>query len=132
MPALIKGDNMAPEKDIAIAFLTLCAKGQARTAFERYTDHNFIHHNPYFAGNGPALAAGMDDNARQFPDKKCEILRAIAEDDLVAVHSKVTLHRGEKGIAVVHIFRFSAGKIVELWDIGQAVPDNQANEQEMF
>jgi predicted SnoaL-like aldol condensation-catalyzing enzyme len=35
-------------------------------------------------------------------------------------------------IAVVHIFRFENGKIAELWDVGQAVPDGAVNEHSMF
>ena len=34
------------------------------------------------------------------------------------------LKPGDRGIALVHIFRFEAGRIAELWDIGQPVPEN--------
>ncbi len=32
----------------------------------------------------------------------------------------------------LHIFRFAAGKIVEMWDIGQQPPDEMINERGMF
>lgn len=39
---------------------------------------------------------------------------------------------GGIGAAVVHIFRFDDDRIVELWDIGQAVPEASVNENGMF
>jgi predicted SnoaL-like aldol condensation-catalyzing enzyme len=35
-------------------------------------------------------------------------------------------------IAVVHLFRFEAGKIAELWDVGQAQPEQMVNQIGMF
>lgn len=34
--------------------------------------------------------------------------------------------------AVVHVFRFQGNLIAELWDVGQAVPENSPNEYGMF
>ena len=44
---------------------------------------------PFFEGSAEALKAGMEENARQNPDKVLEVKRAIAEGDFVAVHSHV-------------------------------------------
>jgi predicted SnoaL-like aldol condensation-catalyzing enzyme len=35
-------------------------------------------------------------------------------------------------VALVHIFRFEGNLIAELWDIGQAAPENSPNEYGMF
>jgi predicted SnoaL-like aldol condensation-catalyzing enzyme len=32
----------------------------------------------------------------------------------------------------VHIFRFEQGRIVELWDLGQEVPESSPNQYGMF
>jgi predicted SnoaL-like aldol condensation-catalyzing enzyme len=34
---------------------------------------------------------------------------------------------GEPGIAVVHIFRFEKGRIIEMWDISQLLPVDSPN-----
>jgi predicted SnoaL-like aldol condensation-catalyzing enzyme len=34
--------------------------------------------------------------------------------------------------AAVHIFRFKKGHIVELWDLGQPVPEKSLNQYGMF
>ena len=57
---------------------------------------------------------------------------ALEDGQLVAVHSKVTMRPGDRGNAVVHLFRFEGNKIVELRDVGQAVPETTENEHGMF
>jgi predicted SnoaL-like aldol condensation-catalyzing enzyme len=48
----------------------------------------------------------------------------------VITHSLVVKQNME--IAVVHIFRFSGDKIVELWDLGQPIEKNSPNENGLF
>jgi predicted SnoaL-like aldol condensation-catalyzing enzyme len=114
-------------KDAAIAFLTLASSGNAREAFEKYIGSDFRHHNPYFAGSTESLMLAMEENAHQNPDKVLEIKRVIAEGEFVVVHSRVRQKPGDLGAAVVHIFRFEAGRIVELWYVGQPVPEDSPN-----
>jgi len=74
----------------------------------------------------------MDENARQNPEKRLDVLRALEDGDLVAVHSHVRQKPDDRGAAVVHIFRFNGNRIVELWDLGQAVPPDAVNSSGMF
>ena len=119
-------------KDAAVSFLQLAASGRAREAFERHAAPGFRHHNPYFAGDAQTLMAGMDDHHRQFPQKRCEVKQAIEEGDRVVLHAHVTFRPGDRGYALVHIFRFEGGRIAELWDLGQEVPESSPNEEGMF
>ena len=119
-------------KEAAINFLKLASSGKVRDAYSKYVGEGFKHHNPYFEGSADALAAGMEENAQQNPNKSFEVKRAIAEGDLVAVHGHVHHKPGDLGAAVIHIFRFENERIVELWDVGQAVPEASANQYGMF
>ena len=119
-------------KDAALDFLRLAASGSVREAYQRHVGAGFRHHNPYFRGDAESLAAGMEENAARFPDKKVEIQRALEEGDLVAVHSRVRMKPGDPGMALVHIFRFKANLIAELWDIGMPAPEKSPNEHGMF
>ena len=122
----------ANNKNAAVSFLRLAASGRAREAFGTYAGPGFRHHNPWFAGDADSLAAAMDENARQNPDKKLDVLRAVEEGDLVAVHSYVKHGPDDRGFGLVHIFRFEGGRIVELWDLAQAVPAESPNVHGMF
>lgn len=120
------------QKGIATEFLTLAASGRAKEAFARYVGGGFRHHNGYFPGDADSLMTAMDENAKKFPRKTLEVKIALEEGDKVATFSKVVHSPGENGAAVVHVFRFADGKIAELWDVGQAIPDESPNQYGMF
>ena len=119
-------------KDAAVSFLKLATNGKAREAYSKFVDAGFRHHNPFFEGSAQGLMAGMEENARQNPNRVLEVKRAITEGDWVVVHSHVRQKPGDLGAAVVHIFRFEAGRIVELWDLGQPVPEKSTNQYGVF
>jgi len=115
----------------AIEFLQLASSGNVHDAFRRVLP-KFRHHNPHFAGDAMTLSHAMATNAKENPKKVFEVKRSLAEGDLVAVHSRVRLKPDGQDVAVVHIFRFEDGRIAELWDVGQPVPSDSANEHGMF
>ena len=119
-------------KEAAVSFLKLASNGDVRQSYDNYVGAGFRHHNPFFEGSAEALMIGMEENARQNPDKSLEVKHTVAEGDFVVVHSHVRQKPGDPGAAVVHIFRFENARIVELWDVGQAVPDQSRNQYGMF
>ena len=119
-------------KNAAVSFLKMAASGKVQEAYSKFVGEGFRHHNPFFEGSAESLQAGMQANALQNPDKVMDVKRVIAEGELVAVHSHVQQKPGDRGAAVVHIFRFENGRIVELWDLGQPVPDESSNQFGMF
>jgi len=72
----------------------------------------------------------MEENARQFPDKTYEVLHALEDGDLVAVHGKVVLI--PKVYGVIHIFRFKGDKIIESWEASQEELKDSPNENGLF
>lgn len=124
--------NPTSLKDAAIDFLRLVAAGDVDRAYAQYVGPGFRHHNPYFRGDALSLKVAMEESAVQSPDKILEVKRAIEGGDLVATHSWIRQNRDDRGAAVVHIFRFEAGRIVEAWDVGQDVPTHSPNEHGMF
>jgi hypothetical protein len=58
--------------------------------------------------------------------------RLIAEGDLVVVHTHCMRHTGDRGMAVMDIFRLEDGKLVEHWDVIQEVPETSLNTNTMF
>ncbi|WP_256256501.1 nuclear transport factor 2 family protein [Paenibacillus sp. BC26] len=124
--------NKEPLKEKAAMFLSLVASGKVREAYERYVGPDFRHHNAYFRGDAESLMLAMEENAALNPRKTLEVKRTIEEGDSVMVHSHVKQKPEDLGAAVVHIFRFVNGRIIELWDLGQAIPEHSVNENGMF
>jgi predicted SnoaL-like aldol condensation-catalyzing enzyme len=123
---------MAIRKEVAISFLRQAASGRVREAYDQHISKDFRHHNPFFAGDAQALSAGMQESARQNPDKEMDVLHALEDGDFVAVHSHVRQKPGDRGGVVVHLFRFDGDRIAELWDVGQPVPAESVNTNGMF
>jgi len=129
---MARPSKMQSNKETALDFLKLVIVGQIDEAYEKYIDMSGKHHNVYYPAQFEALKQGMIENHSQFPDKQFMVKHVLAEGNIVAVHSNIVLELGRSGIAVVHIFRFEDGKIVEMWDIGQPVPADSPNEAGAF
>jgi predicted SnoaL-like aldol condensation-catalyzing enzyme len=123
---------MSNRKHAAQNFLHMSATGDVRRAYEKYVANNFVHHNPHFAADAKSLADAMEQNAHQNPHKTIDTIHTIEEGDLVAVHSRVRMSPDAADIALVHIFRFEGERVVELWDISQAAPEDSPNRRGMF
>lgn len=127
-----KNTEKTSHKEAAVSFLKMASSGRVKEAYHLYVGSSFRHHNPFFQGNAEALMAAMEENTAQYPNKVFEVQRALEDGELVAVHSRVRLKPGDPGVATVHIFRFEGDRIAELWDVGQAVPENSPNKNGMF
>ena len=121
----------SPQKTAAEAFLLLACIDVDR-AYAEYVGPSFRHHNVWFPGNADALKQGMADNLRQNPQKKLAIKQSIEEGDRVAVLSHVTFGADDRGYALMHLFRFENGKIAELWDVAQEIPQDSPNANGAF
>jgi predicted SnoaL-like aldol condensation-catalyzing enzyme len=119
-------------KERGLDFLKLAAKGDSREAFKLYVGQDFKHHNVYFRGDAETIMAAMEESAKENPDKIFKVQRALQDGELVAIHSFVQQNIKEQGYAVIHIFRYEADKIIEMWDFGQEVPTDSINENGMF
>lgn len=119
-------------KQIAIEFLQDAASGNVRDAYARHVAKDFRHHNPHFKGDADSLMVAMEQNAREHPKKRLDVLKALEDGDLVAIYSRVRREPGEAGHAVFHMFRFEGDRIAEMWDVGQAVPEPTVNQYGMF
>ena len=128
----MKAGTAISRKQAAIAFMQLVASGKVREAFQSYVGPNFRHHNAYYRGHDESLRVAMEENAAKNPDKVFEVQHALEDGDLVAVHSHLRQNPDDRGAALVHIFRFHGDRIIELWDIGQPVPEDSPNENGMF
>ena len=113
--------------DIAVDFLRLVVVGHIDEAYNRYVDMQGKHHNIYFPAGFPTLKKAMIDNHNQYQNKRLNVIHVISDGDLVVVHSNIELRQGEQEMLVVHIFRFSEGKIIEMWDVGQEIPKDSTN-----
>ena len=101
-------------------------------AVAKYLGPNYRQHNPGAADGAEPFIAAVNGFAQTFPEFRMEPKRIIAEGDIVVLHSHLIREPGDRGRAVVDIFRLENGKIVEHWDVVQEVPETSANNNTMF
>jgi predicted SnoaL-like aldol condensation-catalyzing enzyme len=103
------------------------------TAFRQYAGEGYKQHNPLVEDGEEGVRKFVAWIGGNHPKAQGEIKRVFADGDYVILHSHWSgLFGGERGEAVVDIFRLENGKIVEHWDVIQAVPETAANPNSMF
>jgi predicted SnoaL-like aldol condensation-catalyzing enzyme len=101
-------------------------------AVAKYIGLNYRQHNPGSADGPESLVSTMKWFTENFPELRMETKRIIAEGDTVVLHTHLILKPGDRGSAVVEMFRLENGRIVEHWDVVQEVPETSANNNTMF
>jgi predicted SnoaL-like aldol condensation-catalyzing enzyme len=92
----------------------------------------YIQHSPLARSGAAGLKAFLDWAREHTPHAEHRIERVLVDGDHVVAHVHVIIRPGERGNAVVDIFRIEAGRIAEHWDVSQPVPAESANPNGMF
>ncbi|MBI1663232.1 MAG: nuclear transport factor 2 family protein [Nitrosopumilus sp.] len=123
---------MKQNKENAIAFYKTAYEGNPKEAIEKFVGDNYTQHNPAVANGKQGFIDYFERMAKDYPDKSIEFVRAIAQDDLVALHTH-QIWPGNDQYVTMDFFRFdNNGKIIEHWDSIQQIPQDSANDNTMY
>ena len=137
-PYALRGETIPPDKCRAGAgtsqfvaasfYRRALVDKQVRAAFEDFVAPEFVEHKPDIAsGDREGAIHFLEGLMAELPQAKWELLRSVADRDLVAIHARFTPAPGAPSYAVADFFRIAGCRIVEHWDVVAGPSTNPVN-----
>ncbi|HTY92347.1 MAG TPA: ester cyclase [Steroidobacteraceae bacterium] len=124
--------QLARNKQLVLSFYQKMIGEKDFEAARPYMGAQYRQHAPYAADGHEGVAAWVQGFKAAFPNHRYEVKKVIAEGDLVMLHLHGMNGPNPYGESVVDIFRIENGKVVEHWDVIQAIPESADNANSMF
>ncbi|WP_333803840.1 nuclear transport factor 2 family protein [Sulfurospirillum sp.] len=136
VPAATASDNTHAKEEtnrqIVLDFYEKALNQKNLDAAMPYLGNRYTQHNPNVKDGPDGLSNYIVFLREKFPQSHSEIKRSFAEGDYVILHVHAVREPGTLGRAIIDIFKLENGKIVEHWDVAQAVPEKSENNNTMF
>ena len=124
--------SIKENKKNAISFYKMAYNGNPKKAVELFVGSKYIQHNPLVGDGIEPFIEYFERMYKEYPDKSIEFVRAVAEGELVALHTHQTWPNNDEYVTM-DFFRFDEnGKIVEHWDSLQQIPEESVNNNTMY
>lgn len=136
VPATFASENMTVKQEanrqIVLDFYEKALNQKNLDVAMSYLGNRYTQHNPNVKDGPVGLSDYILFLREKFPQSHSEIKRSFVEGDYVILHVHSVREPGTLGRAIVDIFKLENGKIVEHWDVAQAVPEKSENNNTMF
>jgi predicted SnoaL-like aldol condensation-catalyzing enzyme len=102
-------------------------------AFGRYMAPDFLDHKADLAEpTRDGITAYLADVIKTLPAARWEIVRIVADRDMVSLHARFIPAPDAEAYAIADFFRLKGCKIVEHWDVVAGPPKQQRNPNSRF
>lgn len=131
--SVVQPDRLqAQNKQTVLAFYEAGLNQKDFAAASKYLGPYYKQHNPNAADGIEGFRNFVNYLKEKVPTSHSEIRQVFADGDFVILHVHKTSSPTDRGVAIVDIFRLEQGKIVEHWDVTQAIPEKTASGNPMF
>jgi predicted SnoaL-like aldol condensation-catalyzing enzyme len=124
--------KLAANKRLVLAFYAQIIGRKDFEAGRKYMGATYRQHSPYATDGHEGLASFVKFFRENFPNHRYEVKKVIAEGDMVVLHLHGMGGMNPHGEQVVDFFRVKDGKVVEHWDVIQAIPERSDNPNGVF
>ena len=114
-------------KALVAAYVAEVWNGKNVDAVKRFVSDDLVQHNPNLPNGRGALEDFMRDFFQNVPQGEFVLARLIAEGDLVVSHALFRVNAEDRGTSVVDLYRVHDAKLIEHWDVKEAVPAESAS-----
>jgi predicted SnoaL-like aldol condensation-catalyzing enzyme len=129
----VSTQQMQTNKKNVVEFYNAALNEKDFEKASKYLGATYIQHNPVAADGPEGLKGFIAFLKDKFPNNKSDIKRVFADGNYVIVHVHAVRTPGDRGNAIIDIFRLDdSGKVVEHWDAVQPIPEKAANNNGMF
>ncbi len=118
-------------KEIVLDFYQKALNDKNFDAASKYLG-KYVQHNPLAADGPEGLRGFLEYLKKDYPQSKSEIKRVMVDGDFVILRVHTIRQPGDRGSAIVDIFRVENNKIEEHWDSVQPIPEKSMNNNTMF
>ena len=119
--------TLEANKRTVLAFYDAGLNRKDFAAASRLIGTRYVQHNPLIGDGIEGFRGFLRYLKEAFPGLRAEIKNIFADGDFVIAHVHGTREAGDRGSAIVDIFKLEGGKIVEHWDVIQPIPAAAAN-----
>ncbi|MFL6605041.1 MAG: ester cyclase [Steroidobacteraceae bacterium] len=124
--------KLSTNKQVVLDFYQAAIIEKNFEAASQLIGNRYVQHNPQIANGIDGFKGFLDHLRETFPKLRAEVKRIFAEGDFVIAHTHGVREPGQRGTAIVDIFRLENGKIVEHWDVMQPIPETALNDNGML
>lgn len=119
-------------RKVVLEFYETALNRKDFAAASKFMGVRYTQHNP-MAEDGPQGFGKFLAFLREtYPQSHGEVKRVFADGNFVILHVLEKRRPEDRGDAVVDIFRLEDGKVVEHWDVTQAIPEQSSNPNPMI
>jgi predicted SnoaL-like aldol condensation-catalyzing enzyme len=120
-------------KQRVLAFYEAGINNKDFDAASKFIGARYVQHNPLIADGVEGFKRRVSFIKETFPELRAEVKNIVAEGDFVMAHVHGVRVPGQRGTAIVDIFRLDEdGMLVEHWDVMQDIPEHAENQNGMF
>ena len=133
MSQSLAGPLQEGNKSLALDFYELAFNQHKPTeAAQKYLSDQYVQHNPNHANGAEAFAMDFEKYLKEHPNYRVRFAHVFADGDIVILHSHHRAAENDLGRAIIDLIRVENRKIVEHWDVVQAVPESTVSGNSMF
>ncbi|WP_454693600.1 nuclear transport factor 2 family protein [Achromobacter aegrifaciens] len=128
----VSKEQQEANRQIVLAFYEQGLNQLNADAAMPYLGERYVQHNPTAPDGPEGFRKFIAFMKEKYPKFHSEIKRSFTDREYVILHVHSVREPGTRGNAIVDIFKVENGKIVEHWDVIQAIPETAANDNTMF